>query len=171
MKTKRVYALAAVHTAGGSLYQKILMAFLILALMLATLPIASVLAAPESRRRPTDFGNLERDWKTKVEKLREEGLFYNQVRFYPADFEDSSELARAWGLLHQHGTALMQANTIVFNHAGFDIEGNVTNEWQAYESVHDLGEALSLMRVARQKIAEEGYKVRKVSPARIDEGG
>ena len=162
MKTKRVYALAVVHTAGGSLYQKILMAFLILALMLATLPIASVLAAPESRRRPTNFGNLERDWKTKVEKLRQEGLFYNQVRFYPADFEDSSELARAWGLLHQHGTALMQANTIVFNHAGFDIEGNVTNEWQAYESVHDLGEALSLMRVARQKIAEAGYKVHRV---------
>ena len=163
MKTKRFYAFAAVNTAGGHLAQKIVMALLILALMLASLPIATALAAPESKRRPTDFGNLERDWKNKLEQLREEGLFYNQVRFYPADFEDSAELARAWDLLHQHGAALMQANTIVFNHAGFDIEGNVIHEWRAYESLHDLGEAMRLMRVARLKIAEEGYKVRKVT--------
>ena len=162
MKTKRLYALAADHTAGGPFYQKMIMALIILALMLASLPAASALAAPESRRRPGDFGNLEQDWKNQLEQLLEEGLFYNQVRFYPADFEDLSELARAWDLLHQHGAALRQANTIVFNHAGFDFEGNVTNEWQAYNSVHDLGEALRLMRVARQKIAEEGYKIHRV---------
>jgi hypothetical protein len=98
-----------------------------------------------------------------MEQLGEEGLFYTQVRFYPADFEDSSELAQAWDLLHQHGAALRQANSIVFTHAGFDFEGNVTNEWQAYNSVKDLGEALRLMRVARQKIAEEGFKVHKVT--------
>lgn len=163
MKTKRLYALASVNTAGGSISQKMLMALLILALMLASLPISSVFAASESRRRPTNFGNLERDWKLKLEQLPAEGLFYNQVRFYPSDFEDSAELAQAWDLLHQHGAALMQANTIVFNHAGFDSEGNVTNEWQAYNSVQDLGEALRLMRVARQKIADAGYKVHKVA--------
>jgi hypothetical protein len=102
---------------------------------------------------------LERDWKNKLETLRREGLFYNQARFLPADFEDASELAQAWDLLHRHGSALRQANTVVFNHTGFDFEGNVTNENQAYESVHALGEALRLMRVARQKIADEGYKV------------
>ena len=165
MKTKRLYALADVYTntAGEPLYQKMLMALLILALMLASLPVASALAAPESRRRPTNFGNLERDWKNKLEQLPVEGLFYNQVRFYPSDFEDAAELARAWDLVHQHGAALRQANTIVFNHAGFDFEGNVTNEWQAYNSVQDLGEALRLMRVARQKIAEAGFKVHKVT--------
>jgi hypothetical protein len=159
MKTKRLYALVLSDQRGGSFYSKLLVAVLIIALLLSAFPAASVLAAPESRRRPTDFGNLERDWKNQREQLPEEGLFYNQVRFYPADFEDLSELARAWDLLHQHGAALRQANTIVFNNAGFDFEGNVTNEWQAYNSVHDLGEALRLMRVARQKIAEEGYKV------------
>jgi hypothetical protein len=162
MKTKRFYALA-VNPAGGAFSQKLILALLVLALMLASLPVASALAAPENRRRPENFGNLERDWKLKVEQLGEEGLFYNQVRFYPADFEDASELAQAWDLLHQHGAALMQANSIVSNHAGFDSEGNVTNEWQAYNSVQDLGEALRLMRVAREKIAEEGFKVHKVT--------
>jgi hypothetical protein len=159
MKTKRFHALAVVNTTGGPFYQKMVMALLILALMLAALPVASALAAPESKRRPTNFGNLEREWKNKLQTLRQEGLFYNQARFLPADFEDSSDLAQAWDLLHKHGAALRQANTVVFNHAGFDFEGNVTNENQAYESVHDLGEALRLMRVARQKIAEAGYKV------------
>lgn len=162
MKTKRFHSLA-VNPAGGAFSQKLILALLILALMLATLPVASALAAPENRRRPENFGNLERDWKAKVEQFHEEGLFYNQVRFYPADFEDAGELAQAWDLLHQHGAALRQANTIVFNHTGFDFEGNVTNEWQAYNSVQDLGEALRLMRVAREKIAEEGFKVHKVT--------
>jgi hypothetical protein len=161
MKTNRLYA-AAVRPAGESLSQKLLMAFLILALMLATLPIAGVLAAPESKRRPENYGNLERDWKNKLEQVREEGLFYTQVRFLPSDFEDLSELAQAWNLVHQHGAALRQANTIVFNHDGFDFEGNVLHEQRAYESVQELGEALRLMRVARQKIAEEGYKVHRM---------
>lgn len=161
MNTKRFYALAVVRHPELSLSHKLLLASLVVALLFASLPAAGALAAPAERRRPTDFGNLEREWKDKLEQLRFEGLFYNQARFLPADFEDLSELALAWDLLHQHGSALRQANTIVFSHAGFDIEGNVTNEMQAYDSVHDLGEALRLMRVARQKIAEAGYKVQR----------
>lgn len=159
MKRRNIDALVAVNTASVPFSYKVVMILLILALMLAILPVTNALAAPESRRRPTDFGDLERDWKLKLEKLNEEGLFYTQVRFYPADFEDLSELAKAWNLVHQHGAALRQANTIVYNHAGFDSEGKVINEWLAYNSVHDLGEALRLMRVARQKIAQAGYKV------------
>lgn len=161
MNTKRFYALAAVRHSELSLSDKLLLACLVVALLFASLPAASALAAPQDRRRPTDFGNLDREWKNKLEQLRFEGLFYNQARFHPADFEDASELAQAWDLLHQHGAALRQANTIVFNHAGFDSEGNVTNELQAYDSVHDLGEALRLMRVARQKIADAGYRVQR----------
>jgi hypothetical protein len=162
MKTKRLYALATVNAGGPSLYQKLIMALLMLAVLMASLPVAGALAAPESKRRPENYGNLERDWKNKLAQLREEGLFYNQVRFLPADFDNLSELAQAWNLLHQHGAALRQANTIVFNHNGFDFEGNVLHEQRAYESVQDLGEALRLMRVARQKIADEGYKVHRV---------
>jgi hypothetical protein len=146
----------------GPFYRKMILALLILAVTLAALPVAGALAAPESKRRPENYGNLERDWKNKLEQLREEGLFYNQVRFIPADFEDLSDLARAWNLLHQHGAALRLANTIVFSHDGFDFEGNVLHEQRAYESVQDLGEALRLMHAARQKIAEEGYKVHRV---------
>jgi hypothetical protein len=162
MKTKKLYVLTAVNTQGEVLFQKMVLAFLALILLFASLPVTSVFAAPASQDKPWENADLEREWNNKLRNLRVEGLFFNQVRFYPADFEDSSDLARAWDLLHQHGAALRQANTIVFNHAGFDFEANVLNERQAYESVHDLGEALRLMRVARMKIAQEGYKIQRV---------
>ena len=112
--------------------------------------------APLGKRR---YGG---EWKDKLRQLKTEGLFYNQVRFYPADFEDSSDLARAWDLLHKHGFALKQANTVVFNHSGFDFEGNVINERRAYDTLHDLGMYLHAMRGLRMEIAEEGHKVQQV---------
>lgn len=159
MKTNRIYALAASHQRGGLFYSRLFIAALIAALLLALLPPASVLAAP---KRPWENANLAKEWKNKLEQLKVEGLYYNQVRFLPADFKDPDDLASAWNLLHEHGAALRQANTVVFNHSGFDFEGNVTNDRLAYDSVHDLGEALRLMRVARMKIADAGYKIHRV---------
>ncbi|HEY3476255.1 MAG TPA: hypothetical protein VGK56_16695 [Anaerolineales bacterium] len=162
MNTKRLYVLTAVNHAGPSLLQKMFLASLVVALLVASLPVASAFAAPASKDQPWENLDLKREWKNKLRQLSTEGLFYNQVRFYPADFEDSSELARAWDLLHKHGFALRQANTVVLNHAGFDFEGNVLNERQAYESVHDLAMYLQMMRGYRMKIAEEGYQIRRV---------
>ena len=162
MKTKKLYVLTAVNTQGQAFFQKMVLALLALMLLLASLPVSRVFAAPASDSKPWENANLEGEWKNKLERLRLEGLFYNQVRFYPEDFEDLDDLARAWDLLHQHGAALRQANTVVFNHAGFDFKGKVTNDRQAYESVHNLGEALRLMRVARMKIAQEGFKIHQV---------
>jgi hypothetical protein len=157
MNTKRLYVLTAVNNSATALYQKLFLAFLLVALLFASIPLRSALAASG----PTANSNLELEWKNKLRRLSAESLFYTQARFLPADFEDSAELARAWDLLHRHGAALRQANTIVLNHTGFDTRGRVTNEEQASESVHDLAEALRLMRAARTKIAEEGYKVQR----------
>jgi len=155
MNTNRLYALAAEHP-RQSLSSKIVLIAAILALLIASLPVPSVLAAP-SDEQPWEKIDLEKEWKNKLRNLQVESLFYNQTRFFPVDFENSDDLARAWDLLHKHGFALKQANTVVLSHSGFDFEGNVTNGRQAYETVHDLAMYLQMMRGLRLKIAEEGY--------------
>lgn len=156
MKTHKLDALAIPQQRGGLFHSKLFVAALLLALLAAYFPAISALAAPP---RPWEGDNLEEQWRDKLQQLTVEGLFFNQVRFLPSDFENSADLGRAWDLLHKHGFALTQANTVVFNHAGFDIEGNVTNERLAYESVHELAMHLHAMRGFRMKIAEEGYKI------------
>ena len=163
MKTNKVYAIAMRQQRGGLFNSKLFVAALILALLVALFPAASVLAAPATNdRRPWEGLDLASEWKNKLHQLTVEGLFYNQVRFYPTDFEDSADLARAWDLLHKHGFALKLANTVVFNHSGFDIEGNVTNPRLAYDSIHELAEHIHTMRGLRLKIAEEGHKIQRV---------
>jgi hypothetical protein len=155
MKTKRSYVLAAVHPARDPFFQKMLMAFLILALMLASLPLTSVFAAPGSNQDSTDITDtLELEWKNKLRNLRLYGLFYERVRLNPTDFEDPDDLVRAHYFLEKYGFALKQANTVVFNHTGFDIKGNVTNEIRAEKSVKDLAMYLSMMRGFREKFDE-----------------
>lgn len=150
MKSNKLYAITAVARWEESLYQKIFVIFLLTALLLASLPVKSVLAASG----PTENSNLELEWKKKLDTLRVQGLFYQRVRLNPADFENSDDLARAHYFLEKYGTALRQANTVVFNHTGFDIKGRVTHENQAYDSVHDLAMYLQMMRGFREKLNE-----------------
>jgi hypothetical protein len=160
MNTKRFYALAAERPFGQSLFAKILIIAAVLALLFASLPVPGALAAGGEEKQPWENVDLEKEWKNKLQHLRDEGLFYDQARFYPVDFKNSDDLARAWDLLHKHGFALKQANSIVFSHSGFDFKGDVTNERLAYDSLHNLGQYLHMMRGMRIKIAEAGYKVR-----------
>ena len=154
--------LTAVTKWGEPSYSKLILAAIVVAMLFASLPVPSAFAAAASDEQPWENVDLEGEWKDKLRQLQTEGLFYNQVRFYPADFEDADDLARAWDLLHKHGFALKQANTVVFNHSGFDFEGNVINERRAYDTLHDLGMYLHAMRGLRMKIAEEGHKVQQV---------
>ena len=143
------------------LYSKLILALVIVALLFAALPATSVLADSGEEEQPWENVDLDKEWKDKLRLLQVEGLFFNQTRFYPADFENADDLARAWDLLHKHGFALKQANTVVLNHYGFDLAGKVTNERQAYDSVHELAMYLHMMRGLRSKIAEEGHKIRR----------
>ena len=163
MKNNRYYALAIRHQNGGLFKSKLFVSALIIALLLASFPVASVFAAPASDSDQSwENVDLEKEWKDKLQQLVVEGLFFNQVQFYPADFEASADLTRAWNLLHNHGLALAQANTVVLNHTGFDSQGNVINGRLAYDSVHQLAMHLHTMRGLRMKIYEEGHKVSRV---------
>ena len=154
MKTKGMRALTASDPYGGLFYSKIFVLSLVLALIFASFPVARVLAAPASDQGTTENINLEQGWKNKLSHLRAAGFYYDHIQFYPADFERPSDLSRVHGYLEKYGFALKQANTILFNHAGFDIEGNVTNEVQAAQSVRDLAMYLQMMRGFRDKIGE-----------------
>jgi hypothetical protein len=148
MKTK-VYALTARDRGGAPLYSKMFLVSLILALLLALLPVAKVLAAPPSVIETDD---LAKEWKNKLHTLRYQGFYYDTVRLLPADFDNQDDLALAHMYLEKYGFALKQANTIVFNHTGFDINGRVLNEKQAVESIEDLSMYIHMMRGLRGKI-------------------
>ena len=154
MKTYRVYVLAAEGRDGISVYQKMFLVALILALLFASLPATHVLAASAGGQDITEDNTLKQEWSNKLNHLRYEGLWYNRVRLYPADFENLSDLTQAQYYLDQYGIALRQANTVVFNHTGFDIKGRILNVNQADQSVHELAMYLQMMRGFREKLAE-----------------
>ena len=163
MKTNRYSALAIRQQHGGLFNSRLFVAALILALLFASFSAANVFAAPANDSdQPWEKIDLAKEWKDKLHQLAVEGLFYNQVQFHPADFENSADLTRAWNLLHNHGLALAQANTVVLNHTGFDSAGNVINGRLAYGTVHELAMHLHTMRGLRMKIFEEGHKVSRV---------
>lgn len=155
MKTKRLSAIAAVNRweGWGSFYQKMFVVSLILALMFASVPIASVLAAPAADGTviPKD---MAREWNSKLRHLQAEGIFYTTVRLYPAEYEDLDDLALAQDYLNKFGFVYLQANTLVTDHVGFDTRGRVTNEIQAADTLHQLGEHLKAMRGFKAKMAE-----------------
>jgi hypothetical protein len=137
---------------GNSLLQKLFVAFLVIALLLGSLPARSALAAPASDGMNTN--EMQKEWDNKLEKVENNGIFYQRVRVYPADFEDLDELAVANNILNDYGVALRAAQRIVFNHSGFDLNGKVTNENLANQSLKDLGENLRLMRVYKEKLGQ-----------------
>jgi len=166
MKTNQAYTLTASVQHGGLFHSKLFVVALIIALLFASLPAASAFAAPASDGGTTEdiFSteniNEEEGWQDKLSHLRWAGFYYDSVRFYPADFESPSDLARVHELLGKYGVALRAANTIVLNHAGFDFEGNVTNERLAAKSVRDLAMYLQIMRGLREKIGEIPHESR-----------
>ena len=160
MKSKGLYTLAVSQQPGGIFHSKLFVVALILALLFASFQAVSALAAPARDGGVTgdkiniDEINEEEGWHDKLNHLRWAGYYYDHVQFFPADFENRSDLARVHELLEKYGVALRAANTIVLNHAGFDIEGNVTHEVQAARSVRDLAMYLQIMRGLREKINE-----------------
>jgi hypothetical protein len=149
-----------------SLFQKLLLVSLIVALMLAMLPVQGALAAPASA--DSINGDLAKEWKDKIEHLQAFGLFYERVRVYPADFDDPAVHAQAWNILHRYGAALRAAQTVVLSRTGFDEKGRVINEKQADQSLKELAGYLHEMRSLRKNLdALEGeYRLLPISVVR-----
>ena len=153
MKTNGL-SVVAVSKHGNLLHSKLFVVSLMIAFIFAALPGITVLAAPASNQNTVINNGLEQEWKNKLNHLRYQGLYYDNVRLYPADFDDLSDLAQAQLYLEKYGIALRQAQTVVLNHTGFDIQGRVTNEVQAAETVRNLATYLYMMRGLRDKIEE-----------------
>jgi len=132
--------------AGNSLFHKLLVASLILALLIASLPVHRAFAASSGTN------NYAQEWSNKLTTLHNNGIFYERVRVYPADFENLDELALAHQYLNDYGAALRTAQRVAINHTGFNEKGKVTNDIQADKSLKDLSENLRLMRVAKEKL-------------------
>ena len=150
MKTNQSSKLFVRNWAESSFFRKLSVAFLMIALLFASLPARAALAAPASDGMNTN--EMQKEWDNKIEKVDYNSIFYQRVRVYPADFEDLDELAVANDILNNYGVALRAAQRIVFNHPGFDLKGKVTNEKLADQSLKDLGENLRLMRVYKEKL-------------------
>jgi hypothetical protein len=131
---------------GTSFFQKLIVASLIIALLVASLPVHAAFAATSSTN------NYAQEWSDKLATLRNNGIFYERVRVYPADFEDLNELALAHQYLNDYGAALRTAQRIAINHAGFNQKGKVVNDELANKSLKDLSENLRLMRVSKEKL-------------------
>ena len=154
MKRNGLYVLTATDQLGGLFHSKLFVISLVLALVFASLPVTRVLAAPANGQSVTENMNLGQGWRAKQNHLYWAGYYYDHVQFYPADFERPADLARVQWYLEKYGIALRAANTVLRNHAGFDIEGNIINEVQADQSIRDLAMYLQMMRGIRDKIEE-----------------
>ena len=134
---------------SGSLIYRILLSFVGIAMLFASLPVHAALAAPAAS---TSNNNFEQEWSNKLDKVHFNGIFYQRVRVYPANFDDPADLAQAHQILNQYGVALRTAQRIVLNHNGFDTKGRVTNDIQADQSLKDLSENLRIMRVLKSNL-------------------
>jgi hypothetical protein len=134
---------------GQLMLQKMLIAFLIMAVLFALLPAAHVSAASanvDSKKA------LQGEWRDKINNVDAESFFYDRVRVYPADFKDLDELSKAHELLNNYGAALRTAGTLILNHAGFDSQGQVLNETQANQTIKAVAENLRIMRTLRNQL-------------------
>jgi hypothetical protein len=152
MKPNQSSNVKALTWAGNSFLRKLFVSSLMIALLFASLPARTALAAPASGGTTANASEMQKDWGNKIQKVDYNSTFYQRVRVYPADFEDQTELATANDILNKYGVALLAAQRIVFNHSGFDQKGKVVNENLANQSLKDLGENLRLMRVYKDRL-------------------
>jgi hypothetical protein len=174
---KGLYNLTAGDQIRVSLPQKMLFASLMVALIVASFSVTGVLAA-NNAAGPDD---LQQAWNDKVAKVRAEAAFLNNVRLLPSMFPQQalgpaipvtgdqaqnqtatlnrnkwSDWQKAQFYLDKYRAAMSQAQTIIFQHNGFDFNGQVLNQKQANRSFRDLADQLRIMRNMRLKIQELG---------------
>lgn len=160
MTTKRSNKLLSSDRTGGSLLQKIFILSVIVAIMIALLPVGGVLAAPARDGGPSENGDFESEWAQKVKNVHFQNVFYNRIQILPADFKEKDELTQAYDLVHRYAFALKGANEVIAKHEGFDEKGNTINVFKAEDSVRALGEYLHTIRAIREKLEEADYPIR-----------
>ena len=151
MKRCGFYASTVGDQGGISLYRVLVVASLIAALMLASVPVASVVAAPPAQQG--DGSSLEESWGNKLNQLQAEVAVFNRFQTKPGLYRNAGNVGQ---YLDKWRGALTAAQSLVVSGSGFDSNGQVTNQNQARQSVQQLGMYLSMIRGLREKIAEGG---------------
>jgi hypothetical protein len=152
MKTNHLSSLLVRNGARSLFFRKLFVSSLMTALLFTSLPAHAAFAAPAGDGTSVNTKDMQQEWDNKIQKVDYNSIFYQRVRVYPADFEDSAELATAHDILNNYGVALRSAQRVIFNHPGFDQKGKVVNENLADQSLKDLSENLRLMRVLKEQL-------------------
>jgi hypothetical protein len=152
MKTNHLSSLLVRNGARSSFFRKLFVSSLMVALLFTSLPAHAAFAAQASDGTSVNTKDMQQEWDNKIQKVDDNSIFYQRVRVYPADFEDSAELAAAHDILNNYGVALRSAQRIIFNHPGFDQKGKVVNENLADQSLKGLSEYLRQMRALKEKL-------------------
>lgn len=138
MKKNRFYA-----EGGKSLYRRVLAIALVLALMIAAIPVASAFAQDDAPN------NLEDQWGNKLRQLAIEISFFNNFQTKPGQFGNDAKQGQ---YLDRYRAALAAAQSLVVSQGGFDGNGQMISQGQANRAVRDLGNLLSTIRGLREKI-------------------
>jgi len=150
MKNNRSRAYITGGKFGESLYQKWIVASLIIALLLGALPTNSVFAA----LGPGQNRDLEQGWANKRSQLATAVAFFNNFQTRPGQDRNAGNMSQ---YLDRYAAAMTAAQALIANGSnGFNSNGQVTNENQANRSLRQLENYLSMMRGLRNKIAEGG---------------
>ncbi|HJR81272.1 MAG TPA: hypothetical protein VJ821_14475 [Anaerolineales bacterium] len=121
----------------------------LIALLVSAFSVSGVSAA-----RTVPMAELESTWDRQLDRLFVHGFFFDNVRLYPADFEDLDDLEQAYFYLDKFRIALRGAQTLVATHPGFDFEGSVTNQFEATQTVRSMANYLWVMRGMHNKLVE-----------------
>jgi hypothetical protein len=130
---------------GKSLYRRMLAISLVLALMLAAIPVASAFAKDDTPN------NLEAEWGNKLRQLAVEVSIFNNFQTKPGQFGNNANQGQHLDKLR---ATLAAAQALVVNQGGFDANGQMTNQNRGRQAVQQLGNYLSLIRGLREKIAD-----------------
>jgi len=128
---------------GKLLYRRMLVISLVLALMLAAIPVASAFAQDDTPN------NLEAEWGNKLRQLAVEVSIFNNFQTKPGQFGNNANQGQHLDKLR---ATLAAAQALVVNQGGFDANGQMTNQNRGRQAVQQLGNYLSLIRGLREKI-------------------
>ena len=118
-----------------SVFAKVTVLAIQIAIFLSTFPTASVLAKG-------DKNNLENKWDQLVTNFDRQSITHNGAHKWVENWlkskHSASEKEEVQKNLSICNSALGSAGTIVWNHAGFDASGNVVDKALARKSIKDL---------------------------------
>lgn len=156
MQINRSQASAIGNQGVESPYRKMLLVSLIIALMLAFFPVASVFAAPSYDPPLPEEEDLEQSWEELRGQLATEIEFFSTFRPRP---EQSVNPANQGRHLAMYRAAIFAAQALVINQTGFDDKGHVINPKRANQAVQELADYLNRIRGLKEKLGASGTRV------------